>query len=66
MNDNGFEPCPFCGSEDLDVVNFTSSIKCKGCGMMYTMSMSWVKASGRKKETRLETLRMCWNRRVKE
>ena len=56
--------CPFCGSEDLDIVNFSSSVKCKGCGMMCTMSMGWVKASGVKVQNRLNALEMCWNRRA--
>ena len=57
--------CPFCGSDDLEIKNMSSSVRCNGCGMMCTISSKNIMAFGRKKDDRILGLVTCWNRRAK-
>ena len=59
----GMDVCPFCGSDDLEIKNLASSVKCNGCGMMCTISTNHIAAFGRKKDDRITGLVACWNRR---
>lgn len=59
----GLDVCPFCGSDNLEIRNMSSSVKCNGCGIMCTISSQHIVAFGRGKENRIAGLIACWNRR---
>lgn len=58
-----FSPCPFCGSSDLRIVNFSSGVKCEHCGVTVTLSSAVIRSAG-KKQNRVIALASYWNKRV--
>lgn len=48
------EPCPFCGSEDLEMGCFDLAIFCNKCGVFFTLENS----------VDTEEIKTAWNRRA--